>query len=66
MTAGDFTPGGRAATQQKDMEQALALAAELGLDLPATALNRDLYDRLIAAGHGDLDHSALFKLFDKG
>ena len=65
MTAGDFTPGGRAATQQKDMEQALALAAELGLDLPATALNRDLYDRLIATGHGDLDHSALYKLFDE-
>jgi 2-hydroxy-3-oxopropionate reductase len=64
MTAGDFTPGGRAATQRKDMAQALDLAAELGLDLPATALNRDLYDRLIAAGHGDLDHSALYKLFD--
>jgi len=66
MTAGDFTPGGRAATQRKDMAQALELAAELGLDLPATALNRSLYDRLIAAGHGDLDHSALYKLFDEG
>jgi len=65
MITGDFTPGGRAVTQRKDMAQTLAFAAELELDLPATALNRDLYDRLIAAGDGDLDHSALFKVVEK-
>jgi 3-hydroxyisobutyrate dehydrogenase-like beta-hydroxyacid dehydrogenase len=61
MVDGDFRPGGKAATQEKDMTQALELAAELGFTLPATALNRDLYAKLIAAGHGDLDHSALIK-----
>lgn len=59
-----FTPGGKCTTQRKDMNQALELAATLGFDLPATRLNRDLYDRVIAAGHGDLDHAALIKVFE--
>ena len=61
MVDGDFRPGGKVTTQVKDLTQALELAAELGFSLPATALNRDLYARLIEAGHGDLDHSALSK-----
>ncbi|MCP4329219.1 MAG: NAD(P)-dependent oxidoreductase [Alphaproteobacteria bacterium] len=63
MTEGDFTPGGRAAIQCKDMAQALDLAAALGIELPATALNRELYERLIAQGDGDLDHSALIRIY---
>jgi len=58
-----FTPGGKVTTQAKDMHQAADLAQALGLDLPALALNRDLYDRLIAQGDGALDHSALIRLF---
>lgn len=65
MVRGDFTPGARCTTQRKDMHQALELAATLGLDMPATALSRDLYDRLIASGGSDLDHAALFTLLDK-
>ena len=45
-------------------QQALDLANSLGLEMPATALGRDLYDKLIAAGDGDLDHSALIKAID--
>ncbi len=56
-----FTPGGRASVQRKDMVQALDLAAQVGVDLPATALNRQLYDALVDKGYGDLDHSALIK-----
>lgn len=59
-----FSPGGKCTTQRKDMQQALELGDALGLELPATALGRNLYDRLIAAGHGDLDHSALIKAID--
>jgi 2-hydroxy-3-oxopropionate reductase len=59
-----FTPGARATVQRKDMDQALELACELGIALPATALSRDLYDRLIANGGGDLDHAALIKALD--
>lgn len=63
MQRGEFPAGGRCSTQRKDLDQAMELAAQLGLELPVTALARDLYDRLIADGDGDLDHSALFKLY---
>ncbi len=65
MVEGDFTPGGKCTTQRKDMDQALDLAAGLQLEMPATALSRDLYDKLIESGGGDLDHAALFKIIDK-
>ncbi|MDP6787613.1 MAG: NAD(P)-dependent oxidoreductase [Rhodospirillales bacterium] len=65
MVSGDFRPGGKATTQRKDLAQALDLARELGFDMPATRLNRELYDRLIADGFGDLDHSALIKVLDR-
>lgn len=64
MVDDSFAPGARATVQRKDMDQALELACELGIDLPATALSRDLYDRLIASGGGDLDHAALIKAID--
>lgn len=62
MIDGDFQPGGKSSTQRKDLDQALAQAQAVGARMPVTALVRDLYDELIAQGHGDLDHSALFKL----
>ena len=65
MVSGDFRPGGKAITQHKDMAQALELAAELGFELPATRLNLELYERLIADGFGELDHSALIKVLDR-
>jgi len=63
MVDGDFRPGGKCTTQRKDLTQALTLAGQCGLDMPATRLNRELYDRAIAAGDGDLDHSALYRLY---
>ncbi|MBT4889497.1 MAG: NAD(P)-dependent oxidoreductase [Rhodospirillales bacterium] len=59
-----FAPGGKCTTQRKDLDQGLALATALDMELPATALCRDLYDKLIDAGHGGLDHSALIKAID--
>ncbi|MEQ8666736.1 MAG: NAD(P)-dependent oxidoreductase [Rhodospirillales bacterium] len=59
-----FQPGGKVTTQRKDLDQGLALGKAFGLDLPATALCRDLYDRLIEAGDGGLDHSGLIKAID--
>jgi len=55
-----FQPGGKVTTQHKDLTQALELAAEYDQALPATDLNRSLYQNLINDGKGDLDHSALF------
>lgn len=60
-----FEPGARATVQRKDMDQALELAAELGIELPATLLSRTLYDWLIENGGADLDHAALIKVIDR-
>jgi 3-hydroxyisobutyrate dehydrogenase-like beta-hydroxyacid dehydrogenase len=57
-----FQPGGKASTQRKDLQQALELARQVGVKLPATELGRGLYDQLIEQGGGDLDHSALIKV----
>lgn len=59
-----FEPGGRATTQRKDLAEALELARELNLELPATALTLELYDRLIEQGDGGLDQSALIRVID--
>ena len=64
MTTGDFVPGGRVRTQLKDLKQAEELAVTLGLTLPATHATACLYQELMTRGDGDLDHSALFRLFD--
>ena len=52
--------------QRKDVDQALALARSVGLELPASALSLTLWDEMIARGWGDLDHSALVKLIEAG
>ena len=65
MIDGDFTPGGRARVQLKDLVQATALADEIGLRLPQLELSHSLYQTMIARGYGDLDHSALFKIIDE-
>lgn len=57
-------PGGKSATQLKDLEQALDLAERVGAKMPATRLSRDLYDELVARGEGDLDHSALIRVLE--
>jgi len=64
MIKNKFVAGAHSTTQRKDMDQAIELAQSLGLKLPATSLNRDLYDQMIEAGHGNLDHAALIKAID--
>jgi 3-hydroxyisobutyrate dehydrogenase-like beta-hydroxyacid dehydrogenase len=61
---GAFKPGAKAQTQLKDLMQALELAAELGIELPATSLSRKLFDKLVALDGGEIDHSALIKVLD--
>lgn len=65
MIEGSFKPGGKVTTQRKDLAQALELAKQLGVELPATTLNLRLYERLIEQGGGELDHSALIKVLEK-
>ncbi len=60
----DFTPGGRAALHAKDAHIILDTAAAAGLDLPFFSPVADGFDRLVAAGGGDLDHAALITLLE--
>lgn len=64
MADGAFAPGGKAVIQRKDMLLALELAREVGIELPAVELNRRLWDRMIEKGWGELDHSALIKIYE--
>lgn len=57
-----YAPGGRAVAQLKDLRLALALASRAGVFLPHLRSTADRYERLVAQGDGDLDHSALHKL----
>ncbi len=61
----DFTPGGTCVTQRKDMAEACALAVELGFELPASALNGSLFEEVIEAGLGEIDHAGLYKYYDR-
>ncbi|MBT8002396.1 MAG: NAD(P)-dependent oxidoreductase, partial [Rhodospirillales bacterium] len=61
----DFTPGGTCVTQRKDMAEACSLAEELGFELPASALNGSLYEEVIDAGLGGIDHAGLYKYYDR-
>jgi 2-hydroxy-3-oxopropionate reductase len=58
----DFEPGGRAALHAKDAHIILDTAAGFGLELPTFETVADAFDRLVAEGGGDLDHSALITL----
>lgn len=62
MIQGTYVPGGKAVTQLKDLKLAVALAAEAGLHLPHLDSVTKRFERLVAQGDGELDHSALHKL----
>lgn len=51
-----------AAHAAKDSGIALALASAAGLHLPLAAATKAQYDRLVRAGHGELDKSAVAEL----
>ena len=55
-----FAPGGKVATQTKDLDTVAAAAAEAGLALPFAALADDLFRAAMANGDGALDHAALY------
>ena len=62
LISGDFTGRGPAAYLLKDLRFALATAHAHDTSLPVTALARDLYERVVEQGLGDLDNSVLLDL----
>jgi 2-hydroxy-3-oxopropionate reductase len=63
--SGELTPGARATVQLKDLTYITESMASLGFSLPVTQLVRTLYQQLVEMGHGDEDHSAIVRVFEK-
>lgn len=63
MVTGSFAPGGRARIQRKDVQLALDLGDAVGMELPSTARNMELWTRMMDQGWGDLDHAGLIKIY---
>ena len=65
----EFKPGFKLALHYKDLAICKAIAEQRGVSLPMVEMTLDQYRRLIDAGYGDEDISALYrekrKLFDK-
>ena len=59
MIAGNFDPGFRIRLHQKDLNNALQTARELGVPLPFTAMVQQIIGSLMNEGKGDADHSAI-------
>ena len=58
----NYAPGFRLALHNKDLGIVQNAARRAGVALPATSLVASLVTALVAQGHGDLDHSALYLL----
>jgi len=69
MTQGHFDPGFRVALHHKDLDICKQMAAQFDVALPVVEMTLIHYRRLMAAGFGDEDISALFRekqgLFDR-
>ena len=66
MVRRDFTPGGRAALQLKDVRLICELAASLGFQSSTLDNCRAQWEKFVVEeGHGEIDHSGLFMLYDK-
>lgn len=61
----DFEPKGKTSTQSKDMNNIISCANESNLHLPISTLVKEMYNNLVSNGHGDEDHSSLYKEIEK-
>ena len=58
-------PGFRVCLHQKDLNNALQTARELGMSLPNTASAQELFNAVAAHGGSDLDHSAMVTALER-
>jgi 2-hydroxy-3-oxopropionate reductase len=61
---GEFAPGFKSKFHYKDLNIIMETAKELHVPLPATAIAHELFSALLAAGRGDLDHSAVLTVLE--
>ncbi len=66
MVRRDFAPGGRSVLQLKDVRLICELAESLGFESPTLQNCRAQWERFVhEEGFGELDHSGLFRLYEK-
>jgi 3-hydroxyisobutyrate dehydrogenase-like beta-hydroxyacid dehydrogenase len=63
MIAGDFTPQAKLAQHLKDVRLMLAASA---IELPLSETHRELLERAVAMGLGEMDNSAIIKAIQGG
>jgi 2-hydroxy-3-oxopropionate reductase len=64
MTNRNFVPGGKVRSHKKDIEIVMAVAREIGVYLPGTALLSHFWNALAGQGGLDWDHSSLIKVLE--
>ena len=61
----DFTPKGRTSVHLKDMNNILECAKSYNTHLPISNLVKEMYKSLVENGHGETDHSSLYKEIER-
>ena len=61
----DFTPKGRTSVHLKDMSNILECANSYNTHLPISNLVKEMYKSLVENGHGETDHSSLYKEIER-
>lgn len=61
----NFEPGGLSRLQLKDLNAVAAMAEAFSLELPLTEDIRQAFEKFVAEGNGELDHSALLLHLEK-
>ena len=57
----DFLPKGKTSTHSKDMNNIIECARNYNTELPISNLVKEMYKTLVKNGHGEEDHSSLYK-----
>ena len=61
----DFTPKGRTSVHLKDMNNILECANSHNTHLPISNLVKEMYKTLVENGHGEKDHSSIYKEIER-
>ena len=61
----DFSPKGKTSGQLKDMNNILECANNYNTHLPISNLVKEMYKSLVENGHGETDHSSLYKEIER-
>ncbi len=61
----DFSPKGKTYTHLKDMNNILECANSYNTHLPISNLVKEMYKTLVDNGHGNTDHSSLYKEIER-